>query len=39
MPTRAAARGGTVTRLAIGKVQQVEGGDLLAVIAGNESAD
>jgi pyruvate carboxylase len=26
-------RGGTVTRLAIGNVQQVEGGDLLAVVA------
>ncbi|MBJ8343368.1 pyruvate carboxylase [Antrihabitans sp. YC2-6] len=31
-----AARGGTVSRLAIGAVQQVEGGDLLAVISASE---
>ncbi|MCE5290551.1 MAG: pyruvate carboxylase [Nocardiaceae bacterium] len=35
-----APRGGTVTRLSIGKVQQVEGGDLLVVIEGEgTSAD
>jgi len=33
-----APRGGTVSRLAIGSVQQVEGGDLLAVVATGESA-
>jgi pyruvate carboxylase len=31
-------RAGTVTRLAIGGVQQVEGGDLLAVVAAEESS-
>jgi len=31
-------RAGTVTRLAIGDVQQVEGGDLLAVVAAEESS-
>lgn len=31
-------RGGTVVRLAIGNVQQVEGGDLLAVIAATDEA-
>ncbi|HEY6646749.1 MAG TPA: biotin/lipoyl-containing protein, partial [Mycobacterium sp.] len=29
-------RGGTVTRVAIGNVQQVEGGDLLAVVAATD---
>ncbi|MFZ2176160.1 MAG: pyruvate carboxylase [Rhodococcus sp. (in: high G+C Gram-positive bacteria)] len=33
-----APRSGTVSRVAIGSVQQVEGGDLLAVIATGESA-
>lgn len=33
-----ATRGGTVSRLAIGPVQQVEGGDLLAVVAHDEVA-
>ena len=33
-----APRSGTVSRLAIGSVQQVEGGDLLAVVATGESA-
>jgi pyruvate carboxylase len=31
-----APRGGTVTRLAIGDIQQVEGGDLLAVVGASE---
>jgi pyruvate carboxylase len=31
-------RAGTVTRLAIGEVQQVEGGDLLAVVAAEDSS-
>ena len=33
-----APRGGTVTRLAIGNVQQVEGGDLLGVVATDETS-
>ncbi|WP_072687528.1 pyruvate carboxylase [Rhodococcus marinonascens] len=33
-----APRGGTVSRLAIGNVEQVEGGDLLAVVSTGESA-
>jgi pyruvate carboxylase len=33
-----APRGGTVTRLAIGDVQQVEGGDLLAVVVTEETS-
>ncbi|MFZ2527992.1 MAG: pyruvate carboxylase [Rhodococcus sp. (in: high G+C Gram-positive bacteria)] len=34
-----APRGGSITRLAIGGVQQVEGGDLLVVVATEESAE
>ncbi|WP_072810773.1 pyruvate carboxylase [Rhodococcus zopfii] len=34
-----APRGGQITRLAIGGVQQVEGGDLLVVVAAEESAE
>ncbi|WP_068162853.1 pyruvate carboxylase [Rhodococcus phenolicus] len=34
-----APRGGQITRLAIGGVQQVEGGDLLVVVATEESAE
>ena len=34
-----APRGGQITRLAIGGVQQVEGGDLLVVVSTEESAE